>query len=92
MQERYIVNPDIVFRDEGEDGGIFFNSTTGEVKILNECASIITKYIDGKHTKKQIIDKLKKIFPDVEKSILEKDVAEFFTEMEEKQLIGILLE
>lgn len=92
MQEYYILNPDIVFRDEGEDGGILFDPATGEVKILNECASAIMKYLDGKHTKQQIIDTLQTVFPDTKRSVLEQDVSEFLTEVKEKQLIGILLD
>ncbi len=91
MQEFYTVNPDIVFRDEGEDGGLLFDPATGEVKILNECASLIMKCLDGKHSRQHIIDKLQEIFPDVESAALEQDVSAFLTEMKEKQLIGALL-
>ena len=92
MQEFYIVNPDIIFRDEGEEGGILFNPATGAVKLLNECAAIIFKCLDGNHTKQQIINTIQTVFPEIERSVLEQDVSEFITEGKEKQLIGILLD
>ncbi len=39
----YLVNPDVVLREEDEDGGLLFNPDTNQVKVVNSTGLFIWK-------------------------------------------------
>ena len=90
MSEYLVADPEVVFRDEGEDGAILFHPVTGEVKILNETGAFIFKLCDGKHTKTDIINSMANTFK-VDRNTVEQDVDIFLKELTKKGLVGITL-
>ena len=87
MEEYLITNPEIVLKEELEEG-LLFNPETGEIKLLNETGVFIYKLLDGKTSKNDIIDKVIVNFDIEEKKQAEKDVEEFLKMLFESQLIG----
>mgnify|MGYP000238681516 CR=1 FL=1 len=92
MSECLVADPEVVFRDEGEDGAILFHPVTGEVKILNETGAFIFKLCDGKHTKEDIIRNVIEAFEAQSPDEVVKDVENFLKETREKELVGLILE
>ena len=46
---RYLCNPDVVLREEDEDGGLLFNPDTNQIRVLNHTGLFIWKLCDGSH-------------------------------------------
>jgi len=90
MKEYYIVNPEIIFREE-EEGAFLLDPNTGELKILNETGAFIFKLCDGKHTKEDIIKGVLREFEIDDEKELRKDVEVFLEELKEKRLVGLEL-
>jgi len=38
---RYLCNPDVVLREEDEDGGLLFNPDTNQIRVLNHTGLFI---------------------------------------------------
>ena len=53
-------NPMIVLREEFDDWAILFDPDTGDAHGINPVGVFIWKHLDGKHTIKAIIHKLRK--------------------------------
>lgn len=43
VNAKYLRNPDVVLRDEDEDGGLLFNPDTNQILVLNPTAVCIWK-------------------------------------------------
>ncbi len=41
MKAKYLRNPDVVLRDQDEDGGLLFNPDTNQILVLNPAAVCI---------------------------------------------------
>lgn len=84
-----IANPDVIFKDEGEDGALLFNPKTSEVKIVNATGALIFKQLDGKCTVAEIASNLEGIYEKTEGEDIEGHVEEFIDMLIEKGLAGI---
>lgn len=85
---KYIVNPEVVLREEFDDWAILFNPENGEGFGINPVGVQIWKLLDGLHDAKAIIKTLKEICDDVPEDA-EGFVGEFLQSMFEKGLIGV---
>ncbi len=89
--ERYLRNPDVVLREEDEDGALLFNPDTSQVKILNTTGLFIWKLSDGQHDTPALIVAMQKEFEDAPADALVNDIKEFLEEMIQAGFVGTLL-
>lgn len=58
----YQRNPNVVLREEDEDGALLFNPDTNQVQVVNATAAFIWKTCDGAHTLDHILAALQEEF------------------------------
>lgn len=63
---------------------------SGIITSLNNTASQILNYCDGKNTIKDIVDRIALKYPSVNKKAIKKDVIECVRHLESMQLISVL--
>lgn len=80
MENKYIANPDVVFRRE-EDEAILFNPETGDVKLLNRTGALIYRMLDGNNTLADIEEMIIEKFKVVDKDDIRQDIEAFFSTM-----------
>lgn len=85
---RYARNPDVVLREEDEDGGLLFNPDTNQVRVLNTTGLFIWKQCDGSRDLDQIARALQESFEDAPSDQVNQDVREFVEEMVASGFIG----
>ncbi len=88
MEKNYIANPEIIFREE-QGESILFNPDSGEVKILNETGSFIFRELNGKNSKKDILNKMQSVY-DSSWDELEEDFNSFTDELAKTNMIFTL--
>ncbi len=86
----YLRNPDVVLREEDEDGGLLFNPDLNIVKVVNHTGIFIWKICDGQHEINSIVSEIEKNFEDVPAGQIHEDVKEFLTEMTRSGFIGTI--
>lgn len=74
---RFTRNPDVVLREEDEDGALLFNADTAQVKVLNTTALAIWKLCDGQHGIPEIAQVLTADFDEAEPTAVARDVEGF---------------
>ena len=84
----YIRNPDVVLREEDEDGGLLFNPDTNQVKVINSTALFIWKRCDGKRSLQSIIEDLKVEFDQVPFDQVDQHVSEYMEDLTQSGFIG----
>ena len=89
-EPRYLVNPDVSFRQEGEDGGILFNADTDGLEVINPIAVEIWKALAAPRTAKDVTTHLCTVCEDAPREEVAKDVAEFLDAMLAKGFVGIV--
>jgi hypothetical protein len=90
QQSEYLVNPDVVLREEDPDGALLFNPDTNSVKVLNTSGLFIWKLCRAKQTQSSLISAIKDQFQDVPEQQVEADVRNFLTQMTESGFLGTL--
>lgn len=81
MKDKPKVSNSAVFREEGDEA-FLFNPDTGDIKILNSTGVFIWKLCDGKHTKKDMTNKIVDNFDDIESKIaVEEDLNRFLEDL-----------
>jgi hypothetical protein len=74
----FVLNPDIVYREE-EEGAFLFNPQTEALHGINRVGSSICKLLDGKNNLDNIHEAILEQYDvDVEPNQLKKDVKSFF--------------
>ena len=84
---KLIVNPEIVFREEG-DSALLFNPDTGEIKILNETGAFIYSHLDGTRSLDDIVQLIMAHFDGVDQDIVKQDLDELVQSLLQSNLIG----
>ena len=59
MDKKSIANPTIVLREEFDDWALLFDPDTSDIFTLDPVAVFIWKRLDGKHSKEDILEKLR---------------------------------
>jgi hypothetical protein len=80
---RYIRNPDVVLRDQDEDGGLLFNPDTSQVKVLNTTGLFIWQQCDGTRDLAAIATAMQETFDGAPADEVAQDVREFVEGMVE---------
>ncbi len=88
ISSRYIRNPDVVLREEDEDGGLLFNPDTNQVKVINATGLFIWQQCDGTHDLTDVVTALQEAFDEVPADQVTQDVQEFVEAMLESGFIG----
>lgn len=85
---RYVRNPDVILRDEDEDGALLFNPDTNQVLVLNATAVCVWKQCDGTRDVPALIAAVKTEFEAVPEATVEADVETFVTRMAAGGFLG----
>ncbi len=86
----YLRNPDVSFRQEGDDGGILYNADTDSLEVLNPTAAAIWSFLSAPRTPAEVAGHLCEVCEGASRAQVEKDVAEFIASMVEKGFIGVV--
>jgi hypothetical protein len=87
---KYLVNPDVSFRQEDDDGGILFNADTDSFEVINPTAVEIWTYLTAPRTKADVVQHLCEVCDGAPRQDVEKDVIEFLESLVEKGFIGMV--
>ena len=88
MATHYLVNPDVVLREEDEDGALLFNPDTNQVKVINPTGLFIWQQCDGKKGLAEIVKALVETYEDAPVDQITQDVQEFLDGMLQSGFIG----
>ena len=88
---RYLRNPDVVLREEDEDGGLLFNPDTNQVKVINPTGLFIWQHCDGQNGLDGIVKGLIETFEDAPADQVGQDVQEFLVGMLQSGFIGTVV-
>jgi hypothetical protein len=87
-ETQYLVNPDVSFRPEEDDGGILFNADTDSLEAINPTAMEIWTFLAAPHTQGEVVAHLCEVCADAPRDEVEKDVSEFLENLVKKGFIG----
>jgi len=82
LKQKYQKNRDIVYREE-DDGAFLFNPDIGNLKYMNRSGRETFLSLTGLQDLNQVINHMLGLFPDVNRSRIEKDLEPFIKELEE---------
>jgi hypothetical protein len=85
---KYLCNPDVVLREEDEDGGLLFDPDTNGVKVLNTTGLFIWKEFNAPNTRSEVAQALLKNYEGATLEVVESDLQEFLAGMLENGFIG----
>jgi len=88
---RYLCNPDVVLREEDEDGGLLFNPDTNQVKIVNSTGLYIWKEFIAINTPDKVAEAVLTNFEEAAPDLVKIDLEEFLKEMIRTGFIGEVL-
>lgn len=86
----YLCNPDVVLREEDEDGGLLYNPDTNQVKIVNTTGLYIWKQFSTTNQLNPVVAAVTANFEEVPAADVHNDVKEFLDGMLENGFIGIV--
>jgi len=85
---RYVRNPDVVLREEEEEGGLLFDPDTNQVKVVNTTGLFLWKQFDGSRDLDEIVANLKQAFEGAPAEEVTKDVQDFVEAMASSGFLG----
>ena len=88
MEKGYLCNPDVVLREEDEDGGLLFNPDTNQVKIVNTTGLFIWKQFKAINQPDAVERAILQTFEDSTPEVVAADLKEFLEEMIQSGFIG----
>lgn len=83
-----LCNPDVVLREEDEDGGLLFNPDNNAVKIVNTTGLFIWKQFQSINTPEKVAAEVLKNFEDATPEVVQADLEEFLQDMLATGFIG----
>lgn len=92
LNNRYLRNPDVVLREEDEDGGLLFNPDTNQIKVINPTGLFIWQRCDGHYGFEQLVAAVMEEYEDAPVDEVRQDVQEFLDGMLQTGFIGTLEE
>ena len=85
---KYMRNPDVVLREEDEDGALLFNPDTNQIKVINVTALFIWQLCDGTQNLPGLVAALQDAFDDVPQDEVAGQVKAFIEEMTAGGFVG----
>jgi hypothetical protein len=92
IENQLICNPDVVLREENEDGGLLFNPDTNGVKVINITGLFIWKQFLSPNRADAVVKAILENFEDATEENVFKDLNAFLNEMIQTGFIGELVE
>jgi len=89
-ESRYLVNPDVSFRQEDDDGGILFNVDTEALEVINPTAVEIWSFLAAPRTLDEVIAHLLAVCDEATEAQVRADVGEFLDSLCKKGFIGVV--
>ena len=89
-EAKYLVNPDVSFRQEDEDGGILYNADTDSLEVVNPTAAAIWTFLAAPRAQAEVVTHLCAICDGAPREQVEKDVGEFLESFLKKGFIGVV--
>lgn len=86
----YLCNPDVVLREEDEDGGLLYNPDSNAIKVVNPTGLFIWKQFATINQVTAVVHALQANFEEVPMDEVRQDVEEFLAGMLENGFIGIV--
>ena len=86
LNEKFIMNPDIIMEKE-DDGSLLFNQETGEIKILNVTGAFVCERVNGELTGHDIVTQIKEYFDCSDDEDIEKDIEMLLGDMQKSSLL-----
>ena len=83
-----LCNPDVVLREEDEDGGLLFNPDNNAVKIVNSTGLFIWKQFKSVNAPEKVDAEVLKNFEDATPEVVLADLEEFLQDMLATGFIG----
>lgn len=84
----YIQNPDVIVKEEDDDGALVFSPDTERILVFNPTAFFIWKQCDGNRSIKDIVQTVADHFENVPHDEMEKQITTYVTEMVSAGFIG----
>jgi len=88
----YARNPDVVVKEEDEDGALVFNPDTDRILVLNPTGFFIWQQCDGSRTLAEIVQTVADNFTDIPHDEMENQVTTYVSEMVSAGFIGMVEE
>jgi hypothetical protein len=85
---KYLCNPDVVLREEDEDGGLLFNPDTNQVKVVNSTGLFIWKQFSAVNQADAVAEAILKNFEEAPAEVVQTDLKEFLDQMIQSGFIG----
>lgn len=85
---QYLRNPDVVLREEDEDGGLLFNPDTNQVKVVNTTGLFIWKQFAAPNQPESVAAAVQTNFEEAAPEVVQADLKEFLDEMIQSGFIG----
>ena len=89
---KYLVDPDVSFRQEDDDGGILYHVETDSLEVINPVATEIWKFLSAPRTQAEVAAHLCEVCEGTAREQVEQDVAEFVESLLKKGFIGVVEE
>jgi hypothetical protein len=89
-EAKYMVNPDVSFRQEDEDGGILYNADSDSLEVVNPTAAAIWTFLAAPRAHAEVVAHLCAICEGASREQVEKDVGEFLESLLKKGFIGVV--
>lgn len=87
---KFLVNPDVSFRQEDDDGGILFNPDTDSLEVINPVAVAIWTFLAAPRTQAEVVAHLCEVCEGTARGSVEHDVDEFIGSLLKKGFIGVV--
>ena len=81
-------NPDVVLREEDEDGALLYNPDTNQVKVVNNTGLFIWQQFKSINTSEKAAEAVLKNFEEVTLDTVRTDLSEFLQDMLATGFIG----
>jgi len=85
---RYSRNPDVVLREEDEDGALLFNPDTDRIRVLNATGLYIWKLCDGSHDLTRLVLAMRGAFAEIPEDAVTGHVQAYLDDMVRAGFIG----
>lgn len=86
----YMKNPEVVLREEDQDGALLFNPDTNQIRALNETALYIWNLCDGSRDVVAIEEAIRGAFEDIPEDQVVDQIVEFMNQMVATEFVGIV--
>ena len=78
---KYLVNPNVVLREEDENGALIFNPDSNQVKVINTTGLYIWKACETPKNLQEILEAVHRSFDQIPGETASADIAQYLDQM-----------